>query len=335
MISFHRIARNLATLGCVLLVAIPDAALAEFGKMVKVAGDRQIVVQSFPAPKAPFTVKVVDSNGSPLAGVPVHIQSTLFSGPGGPCAHNVDEFGFAGFHASSSIVVCGSNGSHFGGTDAAGLLTLAPSDFNLAPSAFLIGAAAGVGSQQGVPDIARIQYFSVIRTVNPPAGQPQVVVEYFHDGYRNYFNTIDQAEIDALDAGTFAGWTREVGSFIAWPSQAAAPPGAVPVVFGSVYASHFYTADPGECDAVVANFRLAVGDARGVLDLPAGQDDRGVRGESDAGVPGAQADLAQSPVRDRPQRARHDGRIRRLDRRGLRAGCGDHVYAEVAGPWRL
>ena len=256
MISFHRIARNLATLGCVLLVAIPDAALAEFGKMVKVAGDRQIVVGPFPAPKAPFTVKVVDSNGSPLAGVPVHIQSTLFSGPGGPCAHNVDEFGFAGFHASSSIVVCGSNGSHFGGTDAAGLLTLAPSDFNLAPSAFLIGAAAGVGSQQGVPDIARIQYFSVIRTVNPPAGQPQVVVEYFHDGYRNYFNTIDQAEIDALDAGTFAGWTREVGSFIAWPSQAAAPPGAVPVCrfFGSVYASHFYTADPGECDAVVANF---------------------------------------------------------------------------------
>ena len=256
MMSCDRIVLRLAALGCALLAASPDAALAEFGKMVKVAGDRQIVVGPFPAPKAPFTVKVVDSNGSPLAGVPVHIQSTLFSGPGGPCAHNVDEFGFAGFHASSSIVVCGSNGSHFGGTDAAGLLTLAPSDFNLAPSAFLIGAAAGVGSQQGVPDIARIQYFSVIRTVNPPAGQPQVVVEYFHDGYRNYFNTIDQAEIDALDAGTFAGWTREVGSFIAWPSQAAAPPGAVPVCrfFGSVYASHFYTADPGECDAVVANF---------------------------------------------------------------------------------
>ena len=256
MMSFHRIARNLATLGCVLLVAIPDAALAEFGKMVKVAGDRQIVVGPFPAPKAPFTVRATDAVGAPLAGVAVHMQGTLFLGPGGPCANNADEFGFAGFHAHTTFLVCGDNGSMFGGTDAAGLLTLAPADFNLAPSAFLIGAAANVGTQQGVPDIARIQYFSVIRAVNPPAGQPQVVVEYFHDGYRNYFNTIDQAEIDALDAGSFAGWTREVGSFIAWPSQAAAPPGAVPVCrfFGSVYASHFYTADPGECDAVVANF---------------------------------------------------------------------------------
>ncbi len=67
MISFHRIARNLATLGCVLLVAIPDAALAEFGKMVKVAGDRQIVVGPFPAPKAPFTVKVVGFLGRSAA----------------------------------------------------------------------------------------------------------------------------------------------------------------------------------------------------------------------------------------------------------------------------
>ena len=54
----------------------------------------------------------------------------------------------------------------------------------------------------------------------------------------------------------FAGWTREVGGFIAWPSKDAAPAGAVPVCrfFASVFTSHFYTADPVECDAVVANF---------------------------------------------------------------------------------
>lgn len=255
MIATRRGALRLAALAfIVLLTAVcPVSSWAEFGKLVKVSGDRQIVVGPF-TPKAPFTVRVYDAGAAPLGGVPIHIQGTITTDP--QCAGHWDEFHFAGFFAPFLFVVCGDNGSVFGATSQDGYKTLTPGDSNPVPSAFLIGAAANVGTQQGVPNIARTQFFSIVRAVNVPAGQPQVVVEYFHDGFRNYFNTINQVEIDALDAGLFSGWTREVGSFIAWPSQAAAPPGAVPVCrfFASKFTSHFYTADPVECDAVVANY---------------------------------------------------------------------------------
>lgn len=247
------LARRLLALGCGMLAAFPAVALAEFGRMVKVTGDRQIVLGPFSTPKSPFTVGTVDAAGMPLAGTPVHMLTTT---AGLPCARNLDEFGFAGFNADSSQPVCGNGGSIFGATDTTGSLTLSPPDFNTAPSAFLIGAAANAGAQQGVPEFARIQFFSIVRVESLPAGQPQVVVEYFNEVARNYFNTISQGEIDVLDAGTFPDWIREVGSFIAWPSQAAAPPGAVPVCrfFGSKFTSHFYSADNAECDAVLANF---------------------------------------------------------------------------------
>jgi Repeat of unknown function (DUF5648) len=226
---------------------------AEFGKVIKIAGDRQIVVGPFGTPLPPFTVRVHDASGAPSSGVAVHITTTK---KGSPCARNVDEFGFAGFNAQLDEGVCLNNGASLGFSDQAGLVTILPSDGNSPPSAFLIGARASVGNQQGVPEYARTQYFSIARAVNSPAGQPQIVVEYFNEVARNYFNTIYQSEIDVLDAGTFPDWTREVGSFIAWPTQAAAPPGAVPVCrfFGSKFTSHFYSADPAECDAVLASF---------------------------------------------------------------------------------
>lgn len=231
-----------------------DAHGANFGKIVKVSGDRQIVVGPFGTQLGPFTVKVLDSDGLAFPNLGVVIQRTTSGGP--VCASNRDEFGFAGFNSDNESISCGGNSGNSGLTDADGLITRQPNGTYLVPSAFLIGAGVQLGDQQGVPDIARYQYFSIVRAVNVPPGQPQVVVEYFHDGYRNYFNTIVQAEIDALDAGVFSGWQREVGSFIAWPTQAAAPPGAVSVCrfFASAFASHFYTADPAECDAVLAKF---------------------------------------------------------------------------------
>ena len=236
------------------------ACAAEFGKIVKVSGDRQISVGPFPTSLGPFSVKALSTSGAPLAGVPLHIQRSNTGNRNVPptfsFAFNADEFGFYGFFTDQTSLMCGSNGAVFTVSNDLGIATGTPGDAYSPPAAFLVGAKAGDGKLLGYNDFEIVQFFSIVRVVNPPAGQPQVVVEYFHDGYRNYFNTIDQGEIDALDAGSFAGWTREVGSFIAWPTQAAAPPGAVPVCrfFGSVYASHFYTADPGECDAVVANF---------------------------------------------------------------------------------
>lgn len=248
-----------ALLGLLTSVGL-EAFVVEFGKIIKIAGDRQIAVGPFPAELSAFSVVALSKGGAPLAGVPVHIQRTNTGNPNVPpsfsCAHNSDEFGYYGFHVDPESLVCDNNGAVFRVSNSEGVATGSPGDAYPAPAAFLVGAKAGDGKLIGYSDSAVVQYFSIVRVVSPPAGQPQVVVEYFHDTARNYFNTIDQAEIDALDAGTFAGWTREVGSFIAWPSAAAAPEGAVPVCrfFGSRFTSHFYTADPAECDAVVANF---------------------------------------------------------------------------------
>ena len=254
-------ALRIAMAAILALAAIGSAGAAEFGRLVKIAGDRQIVVGPFPTKGDPFSVSILTSQGQPLPGVAVHIQSADTANPNVPpdypCAVNADEFGFFGFHVvNGGGGVCGNSGAVLGLSDSAGSVTLFPPIPNEPPSAFLIGAKAGVGMQGVVPELARTQFFTIIRAVSAPAGEPVVVVEYFHDGYRNYFNTIDQAEIDGLDAGVFSGWTREVGGFIAWPSKDTAPAGAAPVCrfFASVFTSHFYTADPVECDAVVANF---------------------------------------------------------------------------------
>jgi hypothetical protein len=231
-----------------------DASAATFGKIVKISGDRQIVVGPLGTRSGAVTIQAFDSDGLPLANLGMVIQHSASGGR--PCGQNRDEFGFAGFSAVDGYFGCGGSAAKSGLTDANGLFARQPTGSEFAPSAFLMAASPQLADPQGIPDIARYQYFSIVRAVNVPPGQPQVVVEYFHDGYRNYFNTIDQGEIDALDAGAFSGWQREVGSFIAWPSQAAAPAGAVSVCrfFASKFTSHFYTADAVECDAVVANF---------------------------------------------------------------------------------
>ncbi len=260
MPTWARAAFRMVMATMMAFAAIGSAGAAEFGRLVKVAGDRQIVVGPFPSKGQPFSVKILSAQDQPLPGIAVHIQATQGANPDlpsdYPCAVNADEFGFFGFHVNAYDSLCGSSGAVFGYSNGLGDLTLSPPIPNEPPSAFLVGAKANAGIHPDAADRAHVQFFTVIRVEGVPAGNPVVVVEYFHDGYRNYFNTIDQAEIDGLDAGVFSGWTREVGGFIAWPSRSAAPAGAVPVCrfFASVFTSHFYTADPVECDAVVANF---------------------------------------------------------------------------------
>ncbi len=77
------------------------------------------------------------------------------------------------------------------------------------------------------------------------------VVEFHHAGFDHFFITSDQDEIAGLDAGAFAGWQRTGAGFRAWPAAAVArtpicrfylPPGQ-----GD---SHFFSADPAECERV-------------------------------------------------------------------------------------
>jgi serine protease len=83
------------------------------------------------------------------------------------------------------------------------------------------------------------------------------VVEFFHPAQRRYFWTADVADRNFLDfaGGAGGGWFRTGESFFAWPAQAAAPADAVPVCRfegrpGAGPASHFYTANVAECEAL-------------------------------------------------------------------------------------
>jgi len=83
------------------------------------------------------------------------------------------------------------------------------------------------------------------------------VVEFFSAGLNRYFMTADAGEIAALDDGSIRGWTRTGENFTAYPPDGIR---ANPVcrLYGSPQAgldSHFFSADPAECAAVVARWR--------------------------------------------------------------------------------
>jgi lysyl endopeptidase len=81
-----------------------------------------------------------------------------------------------------------------------------------------------------------------------------VVVEYYDKVLDHYFMTASPVEINALDSGAFIGWTRTGLRFLAYTSHV---PGTSPVCrfyrapgYGD---SHFYSASPTECSALVGN----------------------------------------------------------------------------------
>ena len=111
----------------------------------------------------------------------------------------------------------------------------------------------------------RVAWPDAVSTTAPAvkvAGGVIVVVEYYNAGLNHYFISADPAEMAVLDGGAFGGaWKRTGESFPAW-DIVGSPPGTVPVCrfFGTdryrsngtrIGAnSHFYTADPAECDFV-------------------------------------------------------------------------------------
>src|SRR5262249_356890 len=96
--------------------------------------------------------------------------------------------------------------------------------------------------------------FAGATAVIPPL--PDVAVEFYNAGLDHYFITDLQPDIDALDSGHFPGWSRTTKSFKVFASQANGGPGANPVcrfyippAHGN---SHFFSASPAECAAVLA-----------------------------------------------------------------------------------
>ena len=86
-------------------------------------------------------------------------------------------------------------------------------------------------------------------------------VEYYYGQLDHYFLSADPAEINALDTGAFPGWVRTGQTYGVVPARSAgAGFGPVCRFYGSPAAgldSHFYSASPEECAAVLAKWPLA------------------------------------------------------------------------------
>ena len=105
-------------------------------------------------------------------------------------------------------------------------------------------------------DLFRRSGVGVAITGQVASYDPVAAVEYFHTGFGHYFVTAQSDEIAGLDAGAYGGvFVRTGAGFNVWDGPVG---GAVPVCrfFTTAFApksSHFYTADPAECEAVKAN----------------------------------------------------------------------------------
>ena len=228
--------------------ALAHAHASEIARFEVLGGDRQIAVVTTvqgAKPQQPYVVRALDAAGIPVVG------AVLFVGPATDPgqAFLQDEFHFVGFHVeSTSCFTCFGSvpPTYIATTDSNGVASWRAPDPFAAPSAFAIGTRplATTSSVRA--------FWSVVTLLTVPMGRPSVVVEYFNAALGHYFNTLDQVEIDALDAAKFVGWKRSIGAFVAYASAQDAPSGAVPVCrfFSPVYTSHFYTADTEECATV-------------------------------------------------------------------------------------
>jgi len=98
----------------------------------------------------------------------------------------------------------------------------------------------------GIDDYLRIAYDAL----------PTQATEFYHAGIDHYFMTASTDEAAFLDNNPGWGWTRTGKTFNVRLTRSLAPGSASPVCrFYGVFAngtvgSHFYTADPGECEYV-------------------------------------------------------------------------------------
>jgi lysyl endopeptidase len=157
---------------------------------------------------------------------------------------------------SSFAQVQYNQGSTEPGSSGAGVLTFNNAGYYEVRGGLWRGAASCL-NPSGTDEYSRIdgmlaltrQYLTPDSTGTSGAA---VAVEYYNRSLDHYFITISPAEITDLDSGIHGGWERTGLRFLAYQAQA---PGTNPVCrfyrtpgFGD---SHFYSASPGECQAVI------------------------------------------------------------------------------------
>jgi hypothetical protein len=95
--------------------------------------------------------------------------------------------------------------------------------------------------------------------VPPARAQAVTVIEYYNIALDHYFITSLQPDIDALDSGHFFGWSRTGLTFQAFADPASGGPGVNPVCRFYIPPpadSHFFSASPAECSAVLAKIPI-------------------------------------------------------------------------------
>jgi hypothetical protein len=96
----------------------------------------------------------------------------------------------------------------------------------------------------------------------PSSSGTSVALEFYRASVDHYFVTADPDEINVLDANYFPGWARTGLSFNVLPPSTAPSMDVSPVCrfYGKPEAgldSHFYSAFPAECQAVIDRFSSA------------------------------------------------------------------------------
>lgn len=89
------------------------------------------------------------------------------------------------------------------------------------------------------------------------------VVEFYNEKLDHYFITARGEDIEALDSGAYGGWKRTGLSFDAWARASDALPGARAVCrfYAPLHNSHFFTADPNECEKLKSDEKSGRADA--------------------------------------------------------------------------
>lgn len=238
-------------ISCLLITGVAHAAPSIVTRLQAISGDRQILVNTQTPPK-PFVVRGFDVAGNPVNGAPIFIGTGADTG----YPHLFDEFIFRGFNTGGLVEYDYPPPPQLVAvTDASGVASLQPPLVDFPTSSSIVGAGQVNVTYPGNSG-PWFAFFAAVMVKATPPGNPAVVIEYFYPALQHYFITLDDAEIAALNAGQFAGWTRSTGSFIAYRTKADAPPDAVPVCrfFSSQFTSHFYTANAQECDDVIARY---------------------------------------------------------------------------------
>ncbi len=212
-------------------------------------GDQQLALAAFALPR-PFVVRVLDDKGYPVAGAPVVIGPAV----GAESGVRRDEFGFRGFNTPTDLTTWGPLlPSYSVRTNKDGIALGKGPLFDPPSSASLYGAKVQLPHPQDVQT-----FFSIVTLAAAPVPgeSAAAVVEFFNRDLGHYFMAIDPHEIAVLDAGVIQGWSRSIGGFAAFPAERPRGIGTVAVCrfFSTKVDSHFFTADPAECDAVIAKW---------------------------------------------------------------------------------